>query len=109
MAIIKQYHKDTNDHKPCVVVSTASPFKFAPAILPAMDLDFEGTDFQMLEAMENGTPIEYGKGFTFHPEWMRFGPTENRILGILIFFVFYGKRRKIFLIFQEKREAQIFI
>ena len=38
---------------------------------------------QMLEALENGTPIEYGKGFTFHPEWMRFGPTENRILGIL--------------------------
>ena len=38
---------------------------------------------QMLEAMETGTPIEYGKGFTFHPEWMRFGPTENRILAIL--------------------------
>ncbi|MBR6667969.1 MAG: SNF2 helicase associated domain-containing protein [Clostridia bacterium] len=38
---------------------------------------------QMLEALEKGTPIEYGKGFTFHPEWMRFGPTENRILGIL--------------------------
>ncbi len=38
---------------------------------------------QMLEAMDAGTPIEYGKGFTFHPEWMRFGPTENRILGIL--------------------------
>ena len=35
-----------------MVVSTASPFKFAPAILPAMDLDFQGTDFQMLEAME---------------------------------------------------------
>ena len=38
---------------------------------------------QMLEAMDAGTPIEYGKGFTFHPEWMRFGPTENRILDIL--------------------------
>ncbi len=38
---------------------------------------------QMLEAIENGTPIEYGKGFTFHPEWMRFGQTENRILAIL--------------------------
>ena len=37
----------------------------------------------LLEAMETGTPVEFGKGFTFHPEWMRFGPTENRILGIL--------------------------
>ena len=38
---------------------------------------------QLMEAIEKGTPIEYGKGFTFHPEWMRFGPTENRILSIL--------------------------
>ena len=49
---LEQYTKETGDQPPCVVVSTASPFKFAPAILPAMDLDFEGTDFQMLEAME---------------------------------------------------------
>ena len=48
----EQYTKETGDETPCVVVSTASPFKFAPAILPAMDLDFQGTDFQMLEAME---------------------------------------------------------
>ena len=38
---------------------------------------------QMLEAIDAGTTIEYGKGFTFQPEWMRFGPTENRILSIL--------------------------
>ena len=38
---------------------------------------------QMLEALETGMPIEYGKGFTFHPDWMRFGPVENRILAIL--------------------------
>ena len=49
---MEQYNKETGDKTPCVVVSTASPFKFAPAILPAMDLDFQGDDFQMLEAME---------------------------------------------------------
>ncbi|MGN0793209.1 MAG: SNF2-related protein [Aristaeellaceae bacterium] len=38
---------------------------------------------QMLEAIETGTPIPYGKGFTFHPEWMRFGQAENRLLRIL--------------------------
>jgi len=38
---------------------------------------------QMLDAIDSGTPIEYGKGFTFHPEWMRFGQVENRILKIL--------------------------
>ncbi len=35
---------------------------------------------QLIEAIDNGTTIEFGKGFTFHPEWMRFGPVENRIL-----------------------------
>ena len=48
----KQYASGTGDKTPTIVVSTASPFKFAPAILPAMDLDFQGDDFQMLEAME---------------------------------------------------------
>ncbi len=37
----------------------------------------------LIEAIDNGMPIEFGKGFTFHPEWMRFGRTENRILAIL--------------------------
>ncbi len=49
---LHQYTKETGDQTPCVVVSTASPFKFAPAILPAMDIDFKGDDFQTLEAME---------------------------------------------------------
>lgn len=38
---------------------------------------------QLLTSIETGEPIEYGKGFTFHPEWMRFGPAENRILAAL--------------------------
>lgn len=37
---------------PCVVLHTASPFYFASAMLPAMDLDFQGDDFQQLEVME---------------------------------------------------------
>lgn len=42
------HHSDTL----CAVLSTASPFYFAPAMLPAMDLDFQGDDFQQLEVME---------------------------------------------------------
>ena len=38
---------------------------------------------QLLESIESGEPIEFGKGFTFHPEWMRFGAAENRILSVL--------------------------
>ncbi len=38
---------------------------------------------QLLGSIESGEPIEYGKGFTFHPAWMRFGAAENRVLDIL--------------------------
>lgn len=38
---------------------------------------------QMIEAIDAGTTMEFGKGFVYHPEWMRFGPAETRLLGIL--------------------------
>lgn len=38
---------------------------------------------QLMEAMEQGNPLEFGKGFTFHPEWMNFAPGEQRVLEIL--------------------------
>ena len=62
---------------------------------------------QMLEAMENGTPIEYGKGFTFHPEWMRFGPTENRILSILKAMCLAQKEGGVALRGAEQRELML--
>ena len=38
---------------------------------------------QMIDAIDNREIIEYGKGFAFHPEWMRFRPAEKRVLEIL--------------------------
>jgi len=38
---------------------------------------------QMIEAVTDGTPVEFGKGFAFHPEWMHFAPGEQRVLDIL--------------------------
>ena len=38
---------------------------------------------QMIDAIDTQTPVEYGKGFVFHPEWMRFGTVQERILKIL--------------------------
>ncbi len=34
--VYRQYGKETLDRTPCVIASTASPFKFAPAVLPAV-------------------------------------------------------------------------
>ena len=38
---------------------------------------------QLMEAMDSGEAIDYGKGFTFHPEWMQFSPVDKRIIAIL--------------------------
>ena len=49
---LQQHAALTGDKTPAVVVSTASPFKFAQSILPAIGIDFQGDDFQLLEALE---------------------------------------------------------
>ena len=35
---------------------------------------------ELINAMETGTPISFGKGFEFRPEWMRFSKDDLRIL-----------------------------
>lgn len=62
---------------------------------------------QMLEAIETGTPIPYGKGFTFHPEWMRFGQAENRLLRILRAMCMAQKEAGLVLKGAEQRELAL--
>lgn len=38
---------------------------------------------EMINAMETGTVICYGKGFEFHPEWMHFPEADRKILELL--------------------------
>ena len=38
---------------------------------------------QLIDAMETLTPVEYGKGFVFYPEWMRFGAEQEKIIAIM--------------------------
>lgn len=38
---------------------------------------------QMIEAIDQKNTVEFGKGFVFHPEWMHFGPAEQRVLDVL--------------------------
>ena len=38
---------------------------------------------QFLEAIAAKTPLSFGKGFVFQPEWMRFAPKEMRVLDII--------------------------
>ena len=36
-----------------------------------------------LECRENGTPLPFGKGFEYRPQWMRFSEKQNQLLDIL--------------------------
>lgn len=38
---------------------------------------------QMIDAMDAGVTMDFGKGFCFHPEWMHFGAAQTRVLDIL--------------------------
>ncbi len=49
------YRAETGEGRPCVVLSTASPFKFAPAMLASLGRDVPADDFEALTALEKLT------------------------------------------------------
>lgn len=38
---------------------------------------------QLLQSIEEGTILSFGKGFSFHPEWMHFSHSDSRVLELL--------------------------
>ena len=58
----EKYKKETKDHKPALVVSTASPFKFPRSICNALELDVSNKDdFEILKLLNEYTNIEIPK------------------------------------------------
>ena len=58
--VLEQYRAETGDQTPCVVASTASPYKFAPAVLKAIaDVPLPEDEFAMVELLSelSGTPV----------------------------------------------------
>ena len=58
--VLAQYRKETGDAAPCVIASTASPYKFAPAVLPAVDdgpVPENGFEIIRKLSQVTGTPI----------------------------------------------------
>ena len=61
-AALKKYKKSKNDHKQCIVVSTASPYKFPRSICKALELNIDGLDdFQVLELLYKTTKVPVPK------------------------------------------------
>lgn len=58
--VYEDYRKATNDETPCIIASTASPYKFASAVLSAVDASRIPEDgFELLERLSavSGTPV----------------------------------------------------
>ena len=58
-AVAEDYVNQTGDHRPMVVLSTASPYKFPAAVLSAIGGDCSGDEFEQMERLEeiSGIPI----------------------------------------------------
>ena len=58
-AAAEDYIQETDDHRPMVVLSTASPYKFPVAVLTAIGGDTSGSEFDQMERLSamTGVPI----------------------------------------------------
>ncbi len=51
MSVMRAYREETGDMRPCVVASTASPFKFARAVAQAIGISTQADDFELCKQL----------------------------------------------------------
>lgn len=62
LAAMRAYKADTKDDTPCVVLSTASPYKFGHDVLKCVSGQEEGDDFAAMNALHNLSLMPIPKG-----------------------------------------------
>ena len=60
-AVAEDYVNQTNDYRPMVVLSTASPYKFPAAVLRAIGENAKGDEFDQLEQLQKVTKVQIPK------------------------------------------------
>jgi len=58
MGVAAQYRRETGDNAPMLIVSTASPYKFAADVAKAIDVEVKGDAFAAAQALENATGVK---------------------------------------------------
>lgn len=56
--VLREYRQNTGDETPCLVVSTASPFKFCAAVLDALGVHNHKTGTDILQQLSDLTGVE---------------------------------------------------
>ena len=58
-AVLNKYISETNDKTPCLIVSTASPYKFPRSIVGALGLEVQDIDdFEVIEKLYNFSKVK---------------------------------------------------
>ena len=60
-AVAGDYRRETGDDAPLLIVSTASPYKFAADVAKAIGVTVQGDAFSAAEALENATNVKAPK------------------------------------------------
>ncbi len=63
-AVAGDYRRETGDNAPLLIVSTASPYKFAADVANAVGVNVQGDTFSAAEALENATGVPAPKAIT---------------------------------------------
>ncbi len=75
--VYNKYLNETGDNKPTVIASTASPYKFVPAVLSALGEDNQGESFELIERLENLTNTKAPKSLS---ELKTAAPRFNKVI-----------------------------
>lgn len=61
MSVLREYRRESGDSRPCVVASTASPFKFGRAVAGALHMDVNADDFELCARLSRMTGVPVPK------------------------------------------------
>lgn len=53
----RKYKENTGDDAKIIIASTASPYKFAPAVCSALGIDYDGDEFAAIDALSGRTGV----------------------------------------------------
>lgn len=64
VSAMKRYQRDTGDYTPCVVLSTASPYKFCKDVLYSISGERKDDDFEAMDALAELSGVKVPEGLS---------------------------------------------
>jgi threonine synthase len=68
MSVLRAYRRESGDARPCVVASTASPFKFGRAVAQALGMSTDADDFKLCARLSEASGVPVPQAIAELPE-----------------------------------------